>query len=107
MEPLELVVADKQDVAVDTLRLRLRRPDGGPLPEAKPGAHIALELNGLVRRYSLLHAEAEPTHYEIGVLRAPASRGGSRFIHEQVAVGDRLRLLDVVDEFALDAGVPH
>lgn len=107
METLELVVADKQAVAADTVRLRLQRPDGGPLPAAEPGSHVVLELDGHVRHYSLLHAEETPTHYDIGVLRAAVSRGGSRFIHEQVAAGSRLRLLDVANEFALDADAPH
>jgi vanillate O-demethylase ferredoxin subunit len=107
MEPLELVVTAKETVAADTVRLRLQRPDGGPLPAAAPGAHLALDLAGRVRRYSVLRGDAAPASYEIGVLHVPSGQGGSRFIHEQLAVGDRLALLEVVQEFALDAEAPH
>lgn len=107
MEPLELVVVDRQTVAADTVTLRLQRPDDGPLPGTEPGAHVVLDLEGHVRHYSLLRAEVAPMHYDIGVLRTPASRGGSRFIHEQLAVGSRLRLLDVVNDFALDTTTSH
>lgn len=107
MEPLELIVVGKETVAEDTVKLTLQRLDGGPLPAAQPGAHIVLDLEGLVRRYSLLRADAAPTHYEIGVLRAANSRGGSRFIHEQLVVGSRLSLLDVANEFVLDTDSPH
>lgn len=107
MESLELTVALKQIVAVDTVRLRLHRMDGGLLPGTEPGAHIALELRGHVRRYSLLRCESAPTHYDIGVLRSACSRGGSRFIHDQLAVGDHLRLLEVANDFGLDADAPH
>lgn len=107
MEPLELVVVDKQTVAADTVKLRLQRADGGLLPGAEPGAHVALDVDGRVRRYSLLRAEAAPTHYDIAVLRAADGQGGSRFIHDQLAVGGRLRLLDVANEFMLHADAPH
>lgn len=107
MEPLQLVVADKQAVTVGTVRLRLTRADGGPLPGTEPGAHIALELEGRVRHYSLLRCEVAPRDYEIGVLRAASSRGGSLFIHDRLAVGDRVRALDVANDFGLDLDAPH
>jgi len=107
MEPLELVVASKDLVATDTVKLTLRRLDGKPLPDARPGAHLALDVDGRVRRYSLLSAEAAPVQYEIGVLRKPNSQGGSRFLHDRVMVGSRLSLLDVVNDFTLDAEAPH
>lgn len=107
MEPLPLVVAGKQAVAADTVRLRLRPADGRLLPGTEPGAHVALEVEGRVRRYSLLRCEAAPAHYDIGVLRAAASRGGSHFIHDRLAVGDHLRLLDVANDFGLQADAPH
>lgn len=107
MEALELVVTEKRAVAADTVVLKMQRSDGGPLPDVEPGAHIALYLQGRVRRYSLLRAEIAPTQYEIGVLRASESQGGSRFIHESVAVADRLRLVGVGNDFRLHTGMTH
>lgn len=107
MEPIELVVTGKEMVAADTVRLTMRRPDGKPLPGAEPGAHVALDVGGRVRRYSLLGADAAPACYEIGVLRTSTPQGASHFIHDRVVAGSRLSLLEVANEFALDADAPH
>lgn len=107
MEPLELNVVGKEMVAADTVKLRLQRADGGPLPISQPGAHVVLDLDGRVRRFSLLDADSAPMHYEIGVLRTANSVGGSHFVHDRLMVGDRLSLLAVANEFALDTGAPH
>lgn len=91
MEPLtsvDLVVAEKQAIATDIVRLVLRHAEGQMLPGAEPGAHIALDLDGRVRRYSLLHTGPELDHYSIAVLRTAQSQGGSHFVHDQLAVGD-------------------
>ncbi|MBV8112394.1 MAG: ferredoxin reductase, partial [Hyphomicrobiales bacterium] len=62
--------------------------DGKPLPTYEPGAHIDLHLpNGIVRQYSLLEPEPRPETFSIAVKRDPASRGGSRSVHEELRVG--------------------
>lgn len=110
MEPLtsvDLVVADKQAIATDIVRLVLRHPEGQMLPGAEPGAHIALDLDGRVRRYSLLHTGPALDYYSIAVLRTAQSQGGSHFIHDQLAVGDPVRVLELANEFALQPDAPH
>src|SRR5262245_62215379 len=62
--------------------------DGKPLPPYEPGAHIDLHLpNGLVRQYSLINAEPDASSYTVGIKRDPASRGGSRYVHAELRVG--------------------
>lgn len=57
-------------------------------PAFEPGAHIDLKLgNGLVRSYSLVNLGNGDQRYVIGVLKDSNSRGGSRFVHEQLRVG--------------------
>ncbi len=74
--------------ARDTHLFEFTRADGGPLPEASPGAHVDLHLsNGLTRSYSLVNSGMAPQRYVVGVKRDPKSRGGSRFVHEQLRVG--------------------
>src|SRR6266478_7203734 len=67
--------------------------DGKPLPPYEPGAHIDLHLpNGLIRQYSLIEAEPDPQRYTIAVKRDPASRGGSRCVHDELRVGRTLSI---------------
>jgi ferredoxin-NADP reductase len=66
----------------------LRDPAGGDLPEWAPGAHIDLRLpGGLVRQYSLCGNPADRSVWRIGVLREPASRGGSEHVHDALVEG--------------------
>ncbi|MDH1262502.1 PDR/VanB family oxidoreductase [Pseudomonas sp. GD03944] len=67
------------------------------------GSHIDLHLaNGLVRSYSLLNAPSDQGRYVVGILRDRNSRGGSRFVHEQLRVGSELKISQPRNNFALD-----
>ena len=86
---LELTVAGKEVVAEGVVRLTLTSPEGSSLPAWTPGAHLDLVLgDGLVRQYSLCGDPADRTRYRVGVLREPDSRGGSRYVHDTLTVGD-------------------
>lgn len=74
--------------AEGVLSLELRSVDGSLLPAWTPGAHIELELaEGIVRHYSLCSCPKDNDVWRIAVLREPASRGGSRLIHERLRPG--------------------
>jgi ferredoxin-NADP reductase len=80
-------------VARDTSLFEFQSVDGKPLPAYEPGAHIDLHLpNGLLRNYSLTSATPEPSTYTVGIKRDPASRGGSRFIHDELHVGTTIKI---------------
>jgi tetrachlorobenzoquinone reductase len=82
--------------------------DGKPLPAYQPGAHIDLHLpNGLVRQYSLIKAEPDPASYSVGIKRDPASRGGSRYIHDELRVGKTLKISAPRNNFALVENADH
>lgn len=73
--------------------LSLVRDDGAPLPRWEAGAHIDLQLgNGLTRQYSLTGSPARQDRYLICVGLAADSRGGSRYIHQQLRLGQRLTI---------------
>ena len=94
--------------AADTLEVRLvsityeaqginsyeLRPIGErELPPFSAGAHIDLHLpNGLVRSYSLVNSQNERHRYVIAVNLGSPSRGGSRYMHDSVRVGDRIAI---------------
>jgi len=72
------------------------------------GSHIDLHLpNGLVRSYSLLNAPSDQGRYVLGILRDRASRGGSRYVHEQLRVGTQLQISQPRNNFALDTRASH
>jgi ferredoxin-NADP reductase len=81
----DLRVTRREDVAEGVVALTLADPSGAALPEWTPGAHVDLVLdNSLVRQYSLCSSPTEATTWRIGVLLDPESRGGSRFVHENL-----------------------
>ncbi|WP_437880622.1 PDR/VanB family oxidoreductase [Pseudomonas sp. LRF_L74] len=104
----DVIVARKQNEAEGISSFELAREDGQPLPPFSAGAHIDVHLgNGLVRQYSLCNRASETHRYQIAVLHEPASRGGSRFLHESVEEGQRLRIGEPRNLFALDGGARH
>ena len=81
---------------------------GAKLPAATPGAHVDVHLgNGITRSYSLLQAQESPERYLVGVKRDPNSRGGSRYMHEQLRVGALLELSGPRNHFPLVEDAAH
>ena len=88
---VKTIVADIEEAGRGIKLFTLVDPDRWELPPFKPGAHIDLHLpNGLVRTYSLCNEPADDTRYVIAVKREPSGRGGSRALHDEVAIGDVL-----------------
>jgi len=98
----DLVVVRREMMATDVVAVTLADPAGGTLPGWTPGAHIDVVLDeGLTRQYSLCGALRDRTSFRIGVLRAPDSSGGSRFVHDAVKEGSQLRVRGPRNHFAL------
>ena len=97
-----------EDVARDTKLYTFERIDGGKLPGYKPGAHIDLHLpNGLLRQFSLTVPAENPDSYTVGVKRDENSRGGSRYIVEQMKVGDQIKISAPRNNFPLVENAAH
>ncbi|HAT29612.1 MAG TPA: oxidoreductase [Janthinobacterium sp.] len=104
MSMLRVKVVSKEREADDICSIALERVDGQPLPAFSAGAHIDLHLRaGLVRQYSLCGRPQERQRYLIGVLRDPASRGGSQSVHDDLVVGSVLRISAPRNHFSLAA----
>jgi ferredoxin-NADP reductase len=85
----KLRVVEKTAAAEGVVTLTLARPDGGRLPDWAPGAHVDLILpNGDTRQYSLCGDRWDAHTYRVGVLREPAGRGGSAYVHDELRPGD-------------------
>jgi vanillate O-demethylase ferredoxin subunit len=105
---LTVRVARKHVAAVDICTLELVSTDGSALPAFAAGSHVDVHLpGGLVRQYSLCNPPTERHRYLIGVLKDPATRGGSRAVHEQLHEGDLLDISTPRNHFALHAGAAH
>jgi len=105
---LTVRVAHKRPLATDIVGLELVAADGGALPAFDAGAHIDLHLpGGVVRPYSLCNSPAETHRYQLGVLREPASRGGSAAVHTLLQVGQTLQISAPRCHFALQPGAPR
>lgn len=86
-------------------RFTFEHADGGSLPRFSGGSHVVVEMQGAGRThrnpYSLMSAPDETRYYQVGVRRVDEGRGGSRFMHEQVATGTVLRISEPVNLFPL------
>lgn len=100
---LELRVHDREEVAGEVIMLALEHASGQELPTWEPGAHIGLELTaGMTREYSLCGDPRDHQTWKIAVLREPDGRGGSRFIHEHLAVGSTVMAHGPTNHFRLE-----
>ncbi|CAG2147331.1 Phenoxybenzoate dioxygenase subunit beta [Cupriavidus yeoncheonensis] len=88
---MELIVTSLRLEAEGVLGVELRDAAHAELPPFAPGAHVDVSFpNGLTRQYSIASAASDRTRYWLGIGLAPASRGGSRFAHSELRLGDRL-----------------
>ena len=85
---MKLRVAAAELTTPDVLRLTLVHPTRSELPAWTPGAHVDLRTSdGRVRQYSLCGDPLDRARYEIAIKREPAGRGGSAWVHANLAVG--------------------
>lgn len=108
VEQRELRVTQMTLEAEGVLSLRLSRIESDkPLPAWEPGAHIDVYVpDGTTRQYSLCGDPRDLSSWQIAVLREPAGRGGSAYIHDELRVGDRLLVTRPKQSFALE-DAPH
>lgn len=98
----ELVVESVTQVADGVVELVLVARDGDAgLPPWTPGAHVDLVLGDLVRQYSLCGDPLDARRLTVAVLREPESRGGSAYVHEQLAVGSTVTVRGPRNHFPL------
>ena len=94
--------------AEDITSIELRPVEGVEFPPVEAGAHIDLQLpNGLLRRYSLTNPPGDHGHYLVAVLKDRASRGGSRWLHENLRIGMRLTISAPRNNFKLHEDAGH
>lgn len=90
--PLEARVSARRKIATDIICLELEPTAGTDFPPAEPGAHIDVWIDDTrLRQYSLT-GQPQSGRYCIAVQQAADSRGGSRWIHQQLTCGSLVRI---------------
>lgn len=107
-DTLNALVYQIRHEARDIVSVELRPVDGGTFAAFEAGSHIDLHLgNGLVRSYSLFNAAGETHRYAVGILKDAKSRGGSRWVHEQLRVGGTITISAPRNNFKLHEDAAH
>jgi dimethylamine monooxygenase subunit B len=102
-----------KDIKVETefvKKFTLASVDGKPLPKFSGGAHISTYIEDedlFIRQYSLTSSPDNTKHYQIGVRLSDVSRGGSRYWHQNLKVGDRLHISYPKNHFPLSFKAKH
>lgn len=101
----EVQVSQVEPLTEQVKRFTLVATDGKPLPAFSGGSHVIVQMsdgdNQYSNAYSLLSSPHDTSCYQIAVRLEENSRGGSRFLHQQVKVGNRLTISTPNNLFAL------
>ncbi|WAJ38811.1 PDR/VanB family oxidoreductase [Pseudomonas sp. GOM7] len=107
---IEVQVTEVRQLTPVVREFSFRAVDG-TLPGFSCGSHVQVILptggRTLRNAYSLLGDPRDSGVYRIAVRLQEASRGGSRYLHEQVRVGDRLQIGAPSNLFALHSQARH
>ena len=102
MEQLKIKVERLQQLTSGIKKFEFVSLDNRDLPRFTAGAHLDFHLeNGLIRSYSLANNPKEINRYVTAVLREEAGAGGSKFMHDNVSVGDELKVTGPSNNFEL------
>lgn len=106
MDQIIAVVASRKVEADGIISLELSAAGGEPLPAFEAGAHIDVNVAGVVRQYSLCCEPGVSDRYRLGVLLEEQSRGGSAGVHG-LAIGEQLVISAPRNNFQLDETARH
>ncbi|MGY1773182.1 PDR/VanB family oxidoreductase [Blastococcus sp. SYSU D00813] len=99
----DLLVDARTDLAEGVVALDLVSHNGRDLPAWTPGSHVDVVLGpGLERQYSLCGDRADRSRWRIAVLREEKGGGGSLALHDDVRVGQTLRVRGPRNHFAFE-----
>lgn len=106
----DLVVAARTELAHGVVALDLVAHNGRDLPAWEPGSHVDLIFSDartpaaerVERQYSLCGDAADRSTWRVAVLREDEGRGGSVRVHDEVQVGQRLRVRGPRNHFSCE-----
>ena len=102
MDTLTLKVQDIEQLTSGIKKFTFAASDGSDLPGFTAGAHIDFHLEGgMIKSYSLANDPSESNRYVTAILREGAGAGGSKYMHDNVSVGDELTINAPSNNFEL------
>lgn len=97
----KMVVSNIENSGEGIRVFTLKDPKGRPLRKWSAGAHIDVLAGDFSRKYSLCGAQSKDDSFQIAVLHEADGRGGSRYMHEKLAVGDIVKIRGPKNHFRL------
>lgn len=99
---LDAKLTSVKDVAQNIKSFIFEPLDGQSFPAFTAGSHINVTLpSGKIRSYSLVNPTYENNKYQIAVKKEENGRGGSKEMHEKIAVGDHVKISNPKNNFVL------
>ncbi len=101
---LTLEVCELEEVADSVLLVNLKSAQGEDLPSFTPGAHIDLFVDDSITRksFSLINHTHTFNQYSIAIWLEENGRGGSKWLHENLALGTRIQASFPLNRFELN-----
>jgi ferredoxin-NADP reductase len=104
----QLLVRSMTVESEGVLSIELVDPQRRELPSWEPGAHLDVQLNaGMSRQYSLCGDPHDRLRYRIAVLREPAGRGGSAYVHDVLRPGQLVGYTGPRNHFRLEPSASY
>ena len=104
----QLLVRSMTVESEGVLSIELVDPQGRELPSWEPGAHLDVQLTaGMSRQYSLCGDPHDRLRYRIAVLREPAGRGGSAYVHDVLRPGQLVGYTGPRNHFRLEPSATY
>ena len=104
----QLLVRSMTAESDGVLSIELVDAQGHELPSWEPGAHLDVQLTaGLSRQYSLSGDPHDRLRYRIAVLREPAGRGGSAYVHDVLRPGHLVGYTGPRNHFRLEPSASY
>ncbi|MER2474620.1 PDR/VanB family oxidoreductase [Photorhabdus laumondii] len=104
---IDVIVTNIETITPTVKRFTLKPSQNRQLPSFIGGSHIFVHMengdNYYNNAYSLLTSPFDSQYYQIAIKREEHSRGGSVFMHEKVAIGDKLVISEPNNLFALSS----
>ena len=95
MSQIKLRVTDIQKLTTHIKKFEFKLADGGQLPTWEAGSHIDFKIGDHMRRsYSLANNPGDTERYVTAILRETHGSGGSKYMHDEVSVGDELTIVE-------------
>ncbi|MEQ9693883.1 reductive dehalogenase domain-containing protein [Shimia sp. SDUM112013] len=99
---LRVEVSKVDPMTSSVTKYEFRALDGSPLPDWTAGAHLdILVAPEFLRQYSMSGDPADPSLYQIGVLREDTGRGGSKLMHRIFSEGRKVFISRPINHFEL------